>query len=55
MDEDPLKQRLEDVLPLADAEKVIQVPTEIPPAIEAICSALNEQEGISAVSLGRQV
>ena len=55
MDQDPLKQRLEDVLPLDKADKVLQVPADIPASIEAICTALSNQDGIEGVTLGRQV
>lgn len=55
MDQDPLKQRLEDVLPLDRAEKLLQVPADIPASIESICNALDEQDGIEGVILGRQV
>lgn len=55
MDQDPLKQRLEDVLPLAEVEKIMQVPADIPASIEAILTALSEQDGIDDITLGRQV
>ena len=55
MGQDPLKQRLEDVLPLEQAEKLLQVPADVPASIEAICTALQQQEGIDAVTMGRQV
>ena len=55
MDQDPLKQKLEDVLPLDHVDKLMQVPAVIPASIEAVCAALTEQEGVEGVTLGRQV
>ena len=53
MEGDPLKENLDQLLPLTDSG-VRVVPASLPSAVEDICSALMEEEGIDAVDIGRQ-
>ena len=54
MEGDPLKENLDQLLPLTDSG-VRVVPASLPSAVEDICSALMEEEGVDAVDIGRQV
>lgn len=53
MEGDPLKENLDQLLPLTDSG-VRVVPASLPSAVEDICSALMEEEGVDAVDIGRQ-
>ena len=53
MEGDPLKENLDQLLPLTDSG-VRVVPASLPSAVEDIRSALMEEEGIEAVDIGRQ-
>lgn len=54
MEPDPLEERLDTIFDGLDAEKVAVVPTEVPSTIEDVLTALECQEGVQSVSLGRQ-
>ena len=53
MEADPLMETLESVLPAGEQPEFSEVPCDIPPSIEDICSALKAEKGIEAVNLGR--
>ncbi|KAK9857978.1 hypothetical protein WJX84_012330 [Apatococcus fuscideae] len=53
MEADPLMETLESVLPAGEQPDFSEVPCDIPPTIEDICSVLKTTGGIEAVNLGR--
>lgn len=57
MQSDPLKETLDGVLPLVEegAEALGTVPTSVPQSIEEVASELEKEEGISGITMGRQV
>lgn len=52
--DDPLTETLDDLVPLDASNSIIAVPTSVPEAVEDICSALSELDTITSVTLGRQ-
>lgn len=55
MEEDPLMETLDDLVPLNEGSAdVMAVPASVPEEVEDICQALADVPGISNVTLGRQ-
>ena len=55
LQDDPLTQTLDMLLPAEMRESVVQVPVNIPQGVKDICAELQNEEGIDSVFLGRQV
>ncbi|KAI7836676.1 hypothetical protein COHA_009452 [Chlorella ohadii] len=57
MEDDPLKETLDNVLPLngASYEQLEEVPASVPQGVDEILEALAQQPGVEGVTLGRSV
>lgn len=55
MQDDPLTQTLDQLLPADMRDSVVQVPVNIPQGVKDICAELQNEQGIESVFLGRQV
>lgn len=55
MEDDPLTETLDQLLPANLRDSVVQVPVNIPQGVKDICAELQKEEGIQSVFLGRQV
>lgn len=55
LQDDPLTETLDQLLPANLRDSVVQVPVNIPQGVKDICAELQKEEGIQSVFLGRQV
>jgi hypothetical protein len=58
MEEDPLKETLDVVMPIGDGQATAsmdEVPTAVPSGVEDILDELSKDAGVKSVTLGRRV